>query len=232
MIDLSVIIPVYNSSFCIKESISRIIAILKGKSISYEIIICDDSSLDESWKELQSFVGTAEIRIYRNDVNRGLGFTLRRLISLAEGEQIIYCDMDLPFGAEGVEAVFRQMQSADIVVASRYMGQKANIPLFRKIFSRIYWFWVRILLNIRVQDIGSGTVGLKKSKVVPLNLESDGFDIHAELYVKAQRCGLVIKEIGLPSMKADHSSFSVLRHGPEIFKQTLRWWSRLKEKNF
>lgn len=230
MSDLSIIIPVYNAAPLVEASLTQIVSFFEARKISFEIVLCDDGSADSSFEAVQLFSWKSDIRIYRNEVNRGLGFTLRRLIWLARSERLIYCDIDLPFGAQGLCDVWDQMQDADIVVASRYSGQKAHVPLRRRICSRFYWLAARILTGIPVRDIGSGTVGFRRSDMKDLDLRSDGFDIHLELYLRALKQGLKIKEIGLPSRKTAGGSFLIRRHGFEALKSLWRWRGMVKRQ--
>ncbi len=225
MSDLSVIIPIYNSSRYIDASLSDVVRAFREKSLSLEIVVCDDASTDTSWNVLQGIAEKNEcVKLMRNENNQGLGATLKRLVAAASSECVIYCDVDLPFAAAGVCAVYDQMREADIVVASRYLGGAAHIPFGRKVCSRGYWLMACWLQDVRVRDIGSGTVGFPRSEFLALNLESNGFDIHLEFFVKAHDRGLRIKEISLDSRKGTPGSFSILRHGPQVVKRMFQLW--------
>lgn len=229
MPDLSIIIPVYNAQDLIRENIEGLLSVCDAAHLNAEILLCDDHSRDNSLHVMKSLAAQyPALRIFANDRNYGLGYTLRRLIPESRAEHIVYCDADLPFGAQGVVAVADVLQQADIVVASRYAGEKNYVHIFRSILSRMYWLICRIFFGLAVNDIGSGTVGFQKSEILPLNLQSNGFDIHLELYARARRKGLAIKELGLPSQLTKTGSFSVVKHAPLIIKDTLKWWWKLK----
>lgn len=228
MSELSIIFPIYNSRKFIADSVKRIIDECLLRRLNVEILLCDDASDDQSCVELEKLDQEHEgVRIFRNERNHGIGYTLRRLVSLASSKKIIYCDIDLPFGEGAVFDVWKELDDADVVVASRYFGEKNHVSFGRKFFSRIYWILCWLFFNIQVKDIGSGTVGFLKSKIQALNLESDGFDIHLELYVRAARQHFRIKEIGLPSSGKNAKVFSILRHTFPILKQTFRLWWKL-----
>ena len=48
---ISVVIPVYNEANTIKNNVLRVANILMKENISYEIILIDDGSKDNSWSE-------------------------------------------------------------------------------------------------------------------------------------------------------------------------------------
>ncbi len=224
-IDLSVVIPVYNARKILRQNAGRIISALEKERIDYEIIFCDDKSRDDSKEILEGLAQkTPCIKYLLNEENQGLGGCLTRLFAEAQGENIIYCDCDLPFG----EGVFKQLLDAscnyDIVVASRYKGERNKTRLYRKIFSRLYFFFCWILFSLDVRDIGSGSVLIKRNIIPKLNLHAKGFDIHAEMYVKAISLGFKINEIPVKSYEVGEGSFSVLKHGLNIVIGTMRFW--------
>ena len=57
-----------------------------------------------------------------------------------------------------------------------------------------------------------------------LRLKSDGFDIHAEVYVKMAKKGYKILEVPLAYKHWDGGSFRLLRHGPKALVSTLKLW--------
>jgi len=156
-----------------------------------------------------------------------LGSALRRLLAGARAEKIIYTDVDLPFGVDVMPVLLAALNTADIAVASRYYGRKNAVPFKRKTVSRAYYHFVNFLLGCPVRDIGSGTVALKRNKVRALGLEARGFDIHAELYVRARQAGLLIKEIPADCFDDGRGSFRILRHAWPVVRDTAFLWKRL-----
>jgi len=228
MNDFSILIPIYNSSVHIESSVTVLIDFFQKKSAVFKIFLCDDASTDQSWGVLETVAQRyPQVRLMRNDQNQGLGTTLRRLISAADTEDVVYCDIDLPFGVEGVGRALDTLADADIAVASRYCGSANTVAWPRRWMSRGYYFLCRLLFDMTVADIGSGTVAFKKPKVETLGLASNRFAIHAELYARAARQRLRIKEFGFPSMQRP-GSFSMLKHGPQVFWDTYLLWRSIK----
>ena len=193
---VSVVIPVYNAQGMIKDSIDQIIDRIDPLKADYEILLRDDGSTDKSKEVLERVaLQYPEVRCFYNVSNEGLGSTLRRLWKDARGERVIYCDCDLPFEADVIPALLEKLQTSDIVVASRYCGALNRTPFVRKIFSRLYYFLCKALFNIPVMDIGSGSMAVRRQVLENLDLRAKGFEIHAELYIKASRKGFRIEEI-------------------------------------
>lgn len=86
---VSVILPVYNGSFFLKESID---SLLEQSYLNIEIIIINDGSTDDSERIIK---GYSDHRIrYFNQKNKGLAKTLNRGILLSRGQYIARQDQD------------------------------------------------------------------------------------------------------------------------------------------
>jgi glycosyltransferase involved in cell wall biosynthesis len=48
--ELSILIPVYNSSACLMQTVDRVVVALDRLKVTYEIILIDDGSSDQSWE--------------------------------------------------------------------------------------------------------------------------------------------------------------------------------------
>ena len=228
--NLSVVIPIYNCRDVIEKNVNDLIGVLDSLNINYEILLRDDKSTDQPQKILDGLTKKSpRIKIFYNDRNYGLGYTLRSLASDARGDYIIYCDCDLPFGAGALPGLLKCAEEGALVVLSRYRGAVArSIPWARRVSSRAYYLICKIFFNIDVVDAGSGTVLFPKGFFEKVELESDGFDIHIEIFAKAKRAGFkIIETPGVMVGKQIHT-FEVFRHGPGVFLRTIiLWWKLL-----
>ena len=211
---VSVLIPVYSSGDQASAAVGRILDALSGVA-EVEVVLCDDGSPDDSLVHLERLSagqrGTP-IRVLSH-ANRGLGFTLARLIGEARGEVCIYLDMDLSFDVSRLPRLLELLSDHDIVVASRYSGATpSRVPLGRRICSRAYRWLVHVVTGTDVVDIGSGMVAFRRGRVAALGLASEGFNIHAEVFDKAGRAGYSIRAEPVPYVHAA-GSFRPLRHG-------------------
>lgn len=67
---LSIVMPVYNEGESIYKNICRVVDVMKINNISYEIVLVDDGSIDQSWPEITraalSLPGVKGLRLSRN----------------------------------------------------------------------------------------------------------------------------------------------------------------------
>ena len=82
--------PVYNAEKFLAEAID---SILQQSFSDFEFIIIDDCSTDSSVAIIESYKD-ARIRLYRNNVNSGISYSLNRGIELATTELIARMDAD------------------------------------------------------------------------------------------------------------------------------------------
>ena len=90
MIDLSIIIPVYNASALIRRCLDNILA--QQGSYTYEVILVDDGSTDDSCAIIESYANTA-FRLIKQ-TNAGPAAARNRGIELAKGRYIAFIDAD------------------------------------------------------------------------------------------------------------------------------------------
>lgn len=219
---VSIVVPIYNAASVLEDSVEKLTRALRSYAAEYEILLRDDGSRDGSGGLLEEISRRYEnVRCSSNGSNKGLGFTLRALFQEARGDVVIYCDIDLPFGEGIISRLSDEIKGYDIAVASRYTGGHNRIPFSRRMASRIYYALCRMLFSITVVDIGSGSVALTRRAVTALDLKSNGFAVHAEMYVQASRQGLCIKEFPAASNSVGLSSFSIARHGVGVIRETM-----------
>lgn len=92
MARVSVIMPAYNGSEYIAESIETIL----GQSYAdWELVICDDCSTDGTYEIARSYAAAhPNIKVLRNETNVGAGAARNRCIRQAEGEYLLLMDCD------------------------------------------------------------------------------------------------------------------------------------------
>ena len=90
LINISVIMPVYNSAHFLKEAID---SVLNQTYKDYEFLIINDGSTDHSESIILSYNDT-RIKYHKNEFNKGLVYTLNKGLQLAKGKYIARMDAD------------------------------------------------------------------------------------------------------------------------------------------
>lgn len=89
---VSIVMPVFNASKYVGEAIASLV---NQTYSNLEIIIVDDCSTDHSWLVIQSFANNyPNIKIARNESNKGIAATVNRAIRMAKGKYLARLDAD------------------------------------------------------------------------------------------------------------------------------------------
>ena len=114
-IDISVIIPVYNSEAHLRGAIESVLM----QGVPLEIIAVDDASDDSSLKILREYERRVpNFRALAFSENRGVGAARSAALELASGKYLAFCDSDdtVPHGA--YRAMLRAAKGRDVVIGA------------------------------------------------------------------------------------------------------------------
>jgi polyisoprenyl-phosphate glycosyltransferase len=110
----SVIIPVYNSAATLAELSERVHAVMKSQG-SFELVLVDDGSTDESWSKLKELKekNPHTIRIVRLSKNFGQHNAITCGFTLSKGEHAITMDDDLQHPPEEIPKLIAKLKETD-----------------------------------------------------------------------------------------------------------------------
>jgi glycosyltransferase involved in cell wall biosynthesis/predicted SAM-dependent methyltransferase len=122
---LSVIIPVYNERFLVRELVQRVLAVQVPGIREIEVVIVDDGSKDGT-REILREVAAAHpetIRYIEHEKNGGKGAAIRTGIARAAGDLIVFQDADLEYDPRDYARLVRPFleDGADVVYGSRFL---------------------------------------------------------------------------------------------------------------
>jgi glycosyltransferase involved in cell wall biosynthesis len=205
--NLSLIIPTYNSASFIQETFRDLVDYLEKLGESYELIFVDDGSRDQTAaiieKNLQGHPG---VRLIRNRINRGKGYTVRAGMQEARGEFLIFTDADLAYPPTEIGKILETLQDgADLAIATRVASESRFImsPRFfgylytRHVGSRIFNTLVRKLLALSIDDTQAGLKGFRREakEIIFRRQTLDSFTFDVELIYIAQKFNLQVREV-------------------------------------
>lgn len=136
---LSVIIPVYNE-INLEPSIKRVIDILTGEDINYEIILVDDGSKNNAWNEISDIVKKYK-RITGIAFSRNFGkeSALCAGLDAAAGDCAICLDADMQFPPEVIPNMYRLWEQGwEVVEGVKKQRQKTGV-IYKLCSAAFYW---------------------------------------------------------------------------------------------
>ena len=162
---MSVIIPIYKKEKTIKNELIKIYNILKSTPYNFEIIgVVDGTSLDNSYNEARS-LKKSRIKIFGYKDNYGKGFAIRYGMEKSNGDVISFIDSGGDINPQGIIMLLEHMKwyKADIIVGSKmHSASIVKYPFARKLFSFIYYWFVRILFGLKIRDTQTGLKAYKR----------------------------------------------------------------------
>lgn len=164
---LSFVVPIYNESASVVDTLTRLERVLSSLDIPFEILAVNDGSKDNSMEKLQS-CGLDSVRVLSHPINIGYGNTLKKGIQNAQYPWVGIVDADGTYNIEGIpELVAEAEKGFDMVVASR-----SNISdldrFFKRIFRGLLKFTLKRLVHKRIEDPNSGLRLFRRDLVLPL----------------------------------------------------------------
>lgn len=148
-LELSVVVPVYNSADTLKVLLERLSLTLNEISNNYEIILVDDASHDDSWAEIQSMRGTYGDHLVAVQLMRNYGQhnALMCGLSLARGQYVVTMDDDLQNPPEEIPKLLAHIKQGKIDLVYG-CPDKRNHSTWRNLGASIVWgFYRRVFRN-------------------------------------------------------------------------------------
>ena len=214
---ISVVIPCFNEKENIERFPCELFPALKKLNQDYEIIAVDDGSTDGSGAVLKLFEDSRELKRIIHPQNRGMGAALKSAFSAACGDWICVLDADLTFSPEDIVLLIEKQREdfSDLVSGAPWLNLKnpSRVSLFRQFLSRSVNFLYRLTLRISFSSFTSVFRLYRSSFLRDLKIQSDGFEINAELAVLFLTHGLKTSEVPvtLSSRRSGHSKLNLWR---------------------
>jgi dolichol-phosphate mannosyltransferase len=133
--ELSLVIPAYNEQDVIPELLRRVEAAMRQTGKSFEVILIDDGSSDQTPKLLDDAMRSSPwLRVLRMAKNGGQSAAFDAGFKAARGAIICTIDADLQNDPEEIPRILPMLEGYDMITGWR---QKRNDSTFRKFQTRI-----------------------------------------------------------------------------------------------
>ena len=209
---ISIIIPTLNEEKGIKDTIQEIPEYIKAYS---EIIVVDGLSDDNTTSEVEKT--NAKILIEKK---KGKGTAMRSGADYARGEFLIFIDGDGTYPSDAIPKFIDLLEEHDLVIGN-------IVPFLKKVKNKrvgqLYVYFSTKLTNllfsffgIALEDPLDGMRAIRKIDFERLNLESDGFEIEAEMNIKAFNHNFKIAEVPIKYLRRKGKSKFILDLGSQL----------------
>jgi dolichol-phosphate mannosyltransferase len=188
---LTVLIPALNEAESLQQVLPIVAAAAGDLKVSHEVIVVDGGSTDAT-REVARAAGARLV----SQRLPGFGGAYRAGFEQARGEFIVTQDADGSHDPSFLKDLWAARNTAEIVVASRYVdGGAADMPFWRALLSRILNVTFRRGLSLPIRDLSSGFRLYRRSALAELRLSGTDFDILEEILIKALAAGFQVREV-------------------------------------
>jgi dolichol-phosphate mannosyltransferase len=135
---ISVVVPCYNEQDNLVPLVTTLTDVLAPLKISYEIVITDDCSQDDSWNVLKKLAAeNPHVCAQRLEKNSGQSAALWAGIKAAKGRYLATLDADMQNDPRDLPKFLEAMKNADCVCGSRLAKRREGDTFVRQVSSRI-----------------------------------------------------------------------------------------------
>ncbi len=235
---LSVVIPAYNEASRLPASLARVMEYLEGCNYTYEVIVVDDGSEDDT-PGLVEEMGREHphLRAIRNP-HRGKGYAVRTGMLAAGGRFVLYSDADFSAPIEEIEKLLPHLEGRFHVAIGSREGAGArryDEPGYRHLMGRIFNTFVRLVALPKFKDTQCGFKAFRHDAAQALfrslHLYGDnasdvkgamvtGFDV--EVLYLALKWGYRVKEVPVQWYYAPGTKVNPLKDTFRMIKDILK----------
>lgn len=209
--DITFFVACYNEQDNIALTLDNLRDTMSELSFSYEIIVIDDCSKDNSVGIVNDYIRThtdASIRLIQNRRNRGLARNFVEGAFLAKGRFYKLVCGDNVDSKESLLATISQCGKADLIVP--FHAQIEGRSFLRRLLSRNYTRVVNIL-NGHTLKYYNGCAIYHRSDIIRWHSRSSGFGFQAELVTRLLNEGATFVHVPITAYERQGGVSSALK---------------------
>lgn len=211
--DLSIVIPLFNEEESLNELNDWIARVIRPAGLSYELILIDDGSTDNSWSVIgQLQAADSHVKGIRFQRNYGKAAALHVGFDKACGRVVITMDADLQDSPDEIPELYNMIVNDKYDLVSGWKKKRYDPVLSKNIPSKLYNWTARRLSGIKLHDFNCGLKAYRKEVVKSIEVYGD---MHRYIPVLAKWAGF--KRIGEKVVMHQERKFGVTKFGMERF---------------
>jgi glycosyltransferase involved in cell wall biosynthesis len=197
---LSIVIPAYNEETRIGRGLDDLLQFLRTQSYKTEVIVVDDGSYDETAsrvreKTTEFHAAGHKLRVLTNTPNRGKGYSVKRGLTEAIGDIVLFSDADFSSPITEAPKLLNPIAEgrADVAFGSRALNPELigiHQPRMREIGGAVFNLCMRTITGLKFKDTQCGFKAFRRSAALPVfsvqRVERFGFDPEV-LYIAKKR---------------------------------------------
>lgn len=154
--DISVVVPLYNEDESLPELVAWVDKVMGENNFSYEIILVDDGSTDQSWQVITQLKETfATIKAVKFRRNYGKSAALNVAFEVTQGDVVITMDADLQDSPDEIPELYRRIKEEGYDIISGWKKKRYD-PITKTIPTKLFNAATRKMSGIQLNDFNCG----------------------------------------------------------------------------
>ncbi len=211
--DLSIVIPLYNEDESLPELTAWIERVMLANSFSYEIILIDDGSTDNSWNVIEQLrVINTNIKGIKFQRNYGKSAALNEGFKAAQGDVIITMDADMQDSPDEIPELRKMIIEDGFDMVSGWKKKRYDNTLTKNIPSKLFNAAARRSSGIKLHDFNCGLKSYRKKVVKSVEIYGE---MHRYIPILAKWAGF--RKIGEKVVEHRARKYGITKFGWERF---------------
>ena len=163
--------------------------------------------------------------------NMGYGVAINSIFQKAKElniDLLVTFDADGQHRVEDIQKVIEPIKNnvADLVIGSRFLDNKSNVPNYRKIGIKVITKITNASIKKKLTDSQSGFRAYNKQVLSQISPSDIGMGISTEILIKSSSKGLRIMEVPVTILySGDTSTHNPVSHGTSVLLSTIKFTS-------
>ncbi len=155
--DVSIVVPLFNEDESLPELCSWIESVTTTHQLSYEVILVDDGSTDNSWKVIEELhQRNNHFRGIKFQRNYGKSAALNEGFKAAQGNVVITMDADMQDSPDEIPELYRMIISGEYDMVSGWKKKRYDNTLTKNLPSKLFNSVARVSSGIQLHDFNCG----------------------------------------------------------------------------
>ena len=172
--DISVLVPLYNEAESLPVLHDWIVRVMKEHQFSYEILLVNDGSTDDSWaviKALQAKDTNVKGICFRR--NYGKSAALHCGFQAVQGDVVITMDADLQDSPDEIPELYRMVKQDGYDLVSGWKQKRYDNKLTKNLPSKLFNATARRVTGIKLHDMNCGLKAYRNEVVKNIEVFSE-----------------------------------------------------------
>ena len=211
--DVSIVIPLFNEDESLTELSAWIERVVNAHQLSYEIIMIDDGSTDDSWNVIEKLrAQNQNIKGIKFQRNYGKSAALNEGFKAAQGQVIITMDADMQDSPDEIPELRKMILEGNYDIVSGWKKKRYDNAFTKNLPSKLFNAAARKMSGIKLNDFNCGLKAYKYKVVKSIEVYGE---MHRYVPVLAKWAGF--RKVGEKVVEHRARKYGITKFGWDRF---------------